>query len=175
MNPKSATFLREEMKQLKDFSVWLYDYYNNVYLQKYIISFSFIFFYLCQDTTISVPPKEPDNTKHKHGSNDIGRKVIISTGSIITLVLMILLLQNLYKKLHILSTRNAVISDPDDVYETINPAVIHHRLQAMIDRMCLCCPSNPNNEQYVWHYLSTMIFSILFFDELCFSYLLFDK
>lgn len=53
--------------------------------KKYIISYSFIFFYLYQDTTISVPPKEPDNTKKSHRSNDIIRTVIISIGSTIIL------------------------------------------------------------------------------------------
>lgn len=97
---------------------------------------------------MSVPPKEPDNTKKSHGSNDIIRTVIISIGSTISFVLVLLILLHLYKNIHIVSTRTGVLSAPGDVYETINSVRVR-RLQAMIDRMCIRCPSNPNNEQNV--------------------------
>lgn len=142
-------------------------------MQKKKLFHSFIFFF-CQDTTISVPPKEPDTTKNIHGSNDTERIVIISIGSTLILVLVLLILLHLYKKHLIFSTRTGALSAPGDVYETINSARVH-RFKNMIDRLCLCCPSNPNNEQNVWHHLSTIIFSIFLFDELYFFYLLFDK
>lgn len=97
---------------------------------------------------MSVPPKEPDNTKQSHGSNAIIRTVIISIGSTISFVLVLLILLHLYKNIHIVSTRTGVLSAPGDVYETINYVRVR-RLQAMINRMCICCPSNPNNEQNV--------------------------
>lgn len=75
--------------------------------------------------------------------------------------MVLLILLHLYKKIHIVSTRTGALSSPGDVYETINSAR-GHRFKAMIDRMCLCCPSNPNNEQNVWHHLSAMIFSNFF-------------
>lgn len=114
---------------------------SNIYIN------TFIFFDFCQDTTIYVPTKEPEN---RHGSIDVERTVIIFIGSTIIFVLILLILLQLYKKRHIFCTKPGVLP-PDDVYETIHPAIIDQRLHAMIDRMCLCCSSVPNNEQYALH------------------------
>lgn len=118
---------------------------SNIY--RYIIYFLFFF---CQDTTIYVPLTEPNKTKH--GSIDTERTVVISIGSTIIVVLILLILLHLSKKPYISCTRTGELSAPDDVYETINAARIH-QLQAMIDRMCLCCLSVPNNEDYALHHL----------------------
>lgn len=117
---------------------------SNIYKYK-------IYCLFCPDTTMYAPLTEPNKTKH--GSIDTERTVIISIGSTIIFILIILILLHLSKKLHILITRTGVLSAPDDVYETINPARIHLRLQPIIDRMCLCCLSVPNNEQYALHHI----------------------
>lgn len=139
---------------------------------KYICLYLYSFFIcLCKETTTY---EEPKSTEHTQESIDIGRTVVISTGSIIVVVLILLIMLNIYKKYHNLSAGADVLPTQDD--ENIESAIIQSRLQARINRMCPCCLKQWKKNmltsfvrielKYDIFYLNILIKSIIFIRHL---------